>query len=119
MNIAHYIRLLGEGHPLHHDGTVLGVVDSEALAASNRNVVHRAHAEHLVDARHAEWVGVAAGASPPPPETHRERADRHLSEHADMQARHASEHREMRERHEEEHRQAIGMAGLAAAVTGI
>ena len=108
MSLARTIRLLVRDHTLFNHGAILTVTDHEAMEAANAAVIHRRHAEAMVAKGEAEWV-----------ETQQQRADRHLTEHTDMLARHASEHREMRERHEAEFKQAIGLAGIAAAVTGV
>jgi hypothetical protein len=112
----HHIRLLGEAHPSHAQGAVLGVTESEALAAASPHVVTWARARQLVAEKAAEWVGLG---SAEPPETPIEQADRHASEHADQLAKHARDHRELMERHDREYRLTAGAAGLAAAVTGV
>jgi hypothetical protein len=116
INPIHYIRIKGTHHVLHPEGRVLAVTASEAQAISDPTAfVLRDSAHDMVAKGGAEWVGLAPG-SAPPPETHQERHDRHLTEHADMLAQHASEHRALMERHAAEMTAALG---LSAAITGL
>jgi len=53
------IRLIGEHHTSHSDGTVLTIAD-EATARADPNTVTLEHARNLVASGEAEWVGEMA-----------------------------------------------------------
>jgi hypothetical protein len=50
------IRLIGEHHVSHHEGTVLTIAD-EGTVRTNPNTVTIQHARRLVAFGEAEWVG--------------------------------------------------------------
>jgi len=50
------IRLIGQHHTTHHEGSVLTIGD-EATARVNPHVVTMAHAYNLIATGEAEWIG--------------------------------------------------------------
>jgi hypothetical protein len=56
------IRLVGNRHTYHHDGAVLIITDSEAVACASPHAVALQHAHVLVAGGRAEWVADAGQA---------------------------------------------------------
>lgn len=73
------IRLIGQHHTTHHEGSVLTIGD-EATARVNPHVVTVAHAYNLIAAGEAEWVGEP----PPRDEAEHEHEDEHEDEEQDV-----------------------------------